>query len=277
MDICTPADTLDFIKGISLSHFPNQSTSFTEEVFKGVQGVFEGEYEGYLASDTAYHDFKHTCEASVALARLLDGHIKSGQPPDLTARDFELSVAAMLLHDSGFMKEYGDDEGTGAKYTVTHVERSGQFAALFLPAYGVTEDEIRFFQLAIDCAGINVSVDALPFRNPKERFLSCTLGTGDILGQMAAPDYPERLPGLYREFVEATSHSEDKTWIAGYKSEVDLLKKTRGFYEKYIQHMLDEEWDGVYKRLEFHFGQTRNLYLEAIEQNIDRIDTLIKD
>ena len=107
--------------------------------------------------------------------------------------------------------------------------------------------------------------------------MSCALGTGDILGQMAAPDYPERLPGLYREFMEATSHSEDKTWIAGYKSEADLLKKTRGFYEKYVQHMLDEEWDGVYKRLEFHFEETTNRYLKAIEQNIDRIDTLIEN
>ena len=156
MDISTPADTLDFIEGIFLSHFPNQPTSFTEEVLKGVERLFAGEYEGYLASDTAYHDFKHTCEASVAVARLLDGHIKSGQPPNLSARDFELSVAAILLHDSGFMKERGDDEGTGAKYTVTHVERSGQFAAKFLPPYGVTEDEIRFVELAIECTGINV-------------------------------------------------------------------------------------------------------------------------
>ena len=274
MDISTPADTLDFIKGIFLSHFPDQSTAFTEKVFKGVERLFAGEYEGYLASDTAYHDFKHTCEASVALARLLDGHIKSGQPPHLSARDFELSVAAILLHDSGFMKESGDNEGTGAKYTLTHVERSGQFAARFLPPYGVTEDEIRLVQLAIDCTGIHVSVDSLPFRSPRERFLSCALGTGDILGQMAAPDYPERLPGLYREFVEAISHSEDKTWIAGYESEADLLKKTRGFYEKYVQHMLDEEWDGVYKSLEYHFEDSRNLYLEAIEKNIDRIDAL---
>ncbi len=244
MDIKTDK-TSEFIIKVFASHFLKASTTFLEQSFERIQDLFEGRYPGYLKSDTAYHDFTHTCRASVAVSRILDGHIKSGKAPVLGSRDFELVIAATLLHDSGFIKQSNDAEGTGAKYTLTHVKRSGEFAATFLSEFGVTADETRLVQLIIDFTGVAVNVDYLPFKNDQERFLGWVLGTGDILGQMAAPDYPESLHGLYEEFAEAAAYSNaNGSWIEDYSSTEDLMKKTRNFYEGYVQWMLQTQWGG---------------------------------
>ena len=271
MNISGSQPTLSFTQEVLESHFPDHSNLFLKNVFQAIEDLFSGRYPGYQKSDTAYHDLAHTCEATVAVVRILDGHLKGGTPPALEARDFELAVATTLLHDSGFVKESDDLEGSGAKYTLTHVVRSGDFAEKCLPNLGVTADEIRLVKLAIDCTGVAVDVSALPFSNDRERFLGCVIGTGDILGQMAAPNYPERLPGLYSEFAEAANHSKD-SWIASYASARDLMEKTRVFYEGYVKSMLDGQWEQAHKALHHHFEDGKNHYLESIEANIDRIE-----
>ncbi len=269
--------TLDFVIKTFTSCFPGKSTTFLVKVFERVQDLFEGRYPGYQHSDTAYHDLTHTGKATVAVVRILDGHIKSGKSPALSWRDFELTLAATLLHDSGFIKQIGDDEGTGGKYTLSHVKRSGKFAAKFLPEFDVTADEIRLIQLAIDCTGVEVNLNKLPFENDRERFLGWVLGTGDMLGQMAAPDYPESLYALYEEFAEAAAYSDTiDSWINDYSSAEDLLSKTRGFYEGYVMRMLDTHWGGVHKALSHHFNSGKNLYLQSIEANLDHIERQVQ-
>jgi len=268
---------LDFVKNTFTSHFFGKSTIFLDKIFARIQDLFEGRYPGYQRSDTAYHGFTHTCEATVAVVRILDGHIRSGKPPAVSSRDFELIIAAILLHDTGFIKQVGDSEGTGAKYTLTHVERSQEVAANFLPGFGFTVDEITFIQLLIDCTGVKVDVDNLPFYNDQERFLGRVLGTGDILGQMAAPDYPERLSRLYEEFTEAAAYSKDNgSWIVNYRNAKDLMRKTRNFYEVYVKQLLETQWGGVHEALLYHFSDGRNHYLQSIEANLDHIERKVQ-
>ncbi len=105
IDIHVESDeTLDFVQNTVTSHFLGKSTILLDKVFARVQDLFEGRYPGYQRSDTAYHDFKHTCEATVAVVRILDGHIKSGKFPAVISGDFELIIADILLHESGFSK-----------------------------------------------------------------------------------------------------------------------------------------------------------------------------
>jgi hypothetical protein len=270
--------TFEFVKETFSSCFPDESTTFLLKIFERVQDLFEGRYPGYQHSDTAYHDLTHTGKATVAVARILDGHIKSGHSPVLSCRDFELIVAATLLHDSGFIKQVGDDEGTGGKYTLSHVKRSGKFAAKFLPEFDVTADEIRLIQLAIDCTGVEVKVEDLPFENDKESFLGWVLGTGDMLGQMAAPDYPESLYALYEEFAEAAAYSEiTDSWINDYSSAEDLLRQTRRFYEDYVKRMLETHWGGVHKALSHHFSSGENQYFHSIEANLAHIERQVQE
>src|SRR2546426_8064108 len=198
----TPAPTLDLARATVQRHFPGQNPAFIDSVFARVQDLFAGRHPGYQACDTKFHDLTHTCDATACLVRILDGHISSGNPPPVSARDFELAVAAILSHDSGYIKETGDTSGTGAKYTLTHVERSARFAGTFLTAFGMSADEVRLAQVAIRCTGLRVDVANLAFRSDRERLLGCALGTGDMLGQLASETYPQRLHALYEEFRE---------------------------------------------------------------------------
>src|SRR6266478_8771337 len=254
LDFRGPQETLRFVCDLFNECFPGSSPEFLTVVFKSVCDLFAGRYPGYQACDTKFHDLAHTCQATVATMRILDGQIKSGRPPAITARDFELAVAAILLHDTGYIKQVGDVEGTGAKYTLIHVKRSAEFAATFLPPLGVTADEVRLVRLAINCTGIEVETSKLEFRDQRERFLGCALGAGDMLGQMAGDDYPERLPALYREFAEAG--------FTTYSGASDLMRQTRTFYEGRVGQLLDEQWGRVHQVLPYHFGNGRNLYLE---------------
>ena len=266
LDFQGAPETLQFVCSLFNDSFPGRSTEFLAAVFNKVCELFAGRFPGYQACDTKFHDLAHTCQATVATLRIFDGQIKSGRPPAVTARDFELAVAAILLHDAGYIKQDGDTEGTGAKYTLIHVKRSAEFAAAFLPPLGVTADEVRLVRLAINCTGIEVDASKLEFWDERERFLGCALGAGDMLGQMAGDDYPERLPELYREFAEAG--------ITTYSSATDLMRQTRTFYEGRVGQLLDEEWGRVHQVLPYHFGNGRNLYLEAVDRNLDRIDHL---
>jgi len=272
----TPDETLRLASAILPVHFPGQGTEFISAAFHEVQRAFAGTYPGYQRCDTAFHDLAHTCQATAATVRIFDGHLKSGRPPTLAPRDFELAVAGILLHDIGFLKEVGDDSGTGAKYTAVHVGRGARFAEKFLPRLEVAPDEVRVVRSAIHCTATNEDRDETAFRDDRERFIGCALGTGDILGTMAAPDYPERLPALYEEFVEAASSPRFRGEEVGHYANVeDLLRKTRGFYEKYVRRMLDQKWGKVYRVLEYHFADGTNHYLQAIEANLDRIDRIL--
>ena len=124
---------------------------------------------------------------------------------------------------------------------------------------------------------MKVDVDNLPFYNDQERFLGRVLGTGDILGQMAAPDYPERLSRLYEEFTEAAAYSKDNgSWIDNYRNAEDLMRETRNLYEVYVKQLLETQWGGVHKALLHHFSDGKNHYLQSIEANLDHIERKVQ-
>ncbi len=91
-----------------------------------------------------------------------------------------------------------DEGGTGAKYTLTHVLRSCAFAASYLPTLGVTDREIATILGAINCTGTNNEIGRLQFEGPTDCFIGCSLATADLVGQMAAADYPDQLGVLFQ-------------------------------------------------------------------------------
>jgi hypothetical protein len=60
-----------------------------------------------------------------------------------------------------------------------------------------------------------------------------------------------------------------------YADPEDLMRRTRRFYREQVLPMLDREWGGVYHCLCHHFQDGRTHYLEAIEENLDRIDRML--
>ena len=270
------AKTHTLVRDLMRRHFPNHRPEFLESLFLQADNLFAGNYPGYQRSDTAYHDLAHTCDATVAVARLLDGHLTGHCLPAIGGRDFQLAIAAILLHDTGYIKQMGDNEGTGAKYLLTHVQRGMDFAGQLLPSLGVTAAEVKVIQSAIQRTDAHINESQMSFASSVAKYIACIVATADILSQMAARDYPERLADLYKEYVEATAYSGlHGNGIASYHSVEDLLCGTREFYEAHIQRLLTEQLGEVYRDLEYHFGNGNNLYLTAIEANLQRIDRLV--
>ncbi len=252
--------------------FSGADPMFVPRVFGWAIECFTGNYRDYQAVDALYHDFEHTLQGTLCLVRLLHGRHRAGAQPRLTQHMFQLGLVAILLHDTGYLKQRGDTEGTGAKYTVVHVHRSAEFAAQLLREKGFSASDIRAVRNMILCTGVNAALSVITFQNELERVLGWALGTADLLGQMAAEDYVEKLPTLYAEFAEAAAYSKERThFIAMFSSAEDLIQKTPTFWEKIVRTKLDRDFGGLHQFLNDPYPSGPNSYFEQIEANIERL------
>ena len=252
--------------------FPDVDLLFVPRAFGWAIECFTGNYQDYQAVDTRYHDFEHTLQGTLCLARLLRGRRAAGAQPQLTQRMFRLSLVAILLHDTGYLKKREDLDGTGAKYTVTHVHRSADFAAQLLQEKGFTPTDIQAVQNMICCTGVNAALSVIPFQSEMEKVAGFALGTADLLGQMAAEDYVDKLPILYAEFAEAADYSKDQTqFVAMFTSAADLMQKTPTFWEKFVRVKLDSDFGGLHRFLNDPYPSGPNSYFQRIEANLERI------
>lgn len=263
-----PSAVAAFVRSVFDRLYPGVVPSLLDRAFHEVTLLFTGRHPDYQAIDLRYHDFEHTLQATVCLAQLLEGAQPSGEIEKLTPRQFELAIAAALLHDSGYLKVRSDEGGTGAKYTLTHVLRSCAFAASYLPTLGVNEREITGVLGAINCTGANNEIGRLHFEAPADHFIGCSLATADLLGQMAAPDYPAKLNVLFGEFRESDDFVAVPRDRRRFKSPEDLVLKTPHFWSKVIRPRLDNDFKSVYRFLARPYPGGPNEYLEAVERNI---------
>ncbi|MEJ5284509.1 MAG: HD domain-containing protein [Brevinematales bacterium] len=232
--------------------------------------LFNGKFPGYKECNTEYHDFNHTVDALVAATRLMDGYNFQVKIMNVnTARNL---LIACLLHDTGYIQEKDDNIGTGAKYTKYHVDRSIEFLFKNKEFFSIEDNDAQEIKNYISSTGLNVKWETIPFKNQDERIAGGILGTADLLGQMADRKYLEKLLFLYYEFKEAG--------IPGYDTEFDILRKTVDFY-KITKERLDTTLLKIYEYATEHFKQRYNipynLYMLAIERNIDYINEILKD
>jgi hypothetical protein len=229
--------------------------------------LFAGRFWNYLPIDVRYHDLQHTAQATMCLLALGEGQRRTQNPP-LSNRDLELGLAAMVLHDTGFLKTSGDEAGTGAKYGHAHVLRSCALAASVLPPLGLSREEVDDVLGMIRCTGLNGRPDKSNFSNETRRLVACMVPTADYIGQMAAPEYPEKLPFLFTEFVEADDFCNIPADKRMFTSANHLLAATGGFWRGFVLPKLETDFAGVYRFLEAPSQPGRNPYLEAIERNV---------
>ena len=260
------------VADIFASLFPEADSGFISRAFGWAEDWFTGNYPGYQAIDARYHDLEHTLQGTLCLARLLRGRHFTGTNPVLTPMMFELGLLAILSHDTGYLKRTEDTEGSGAKYTLTHVRRSGEFAATFYAAQGYSAGDISAVQSMIRCTGVNADLQAIPFANELERVVGYALGTADLLGQMAAPDYVEKLPVLYAEFAEAARfNGPNATKSIQFASAEEMMRNTPAFWEKYVRPKIEGDFGALHRYLADPFPDGPNYYLDCIEANIARL------
>ena len=252
--------------------YPGGDSNFVDRAFEAAIAAFTGKCAGYRSIDARYHDLEHTMQGTLCMTRLLEGRARAGAEPRLTEREFHLGLLAILLHDTGYLKRTDDISGTGAKYTITHVSRSADFAGDLLAQQGYPALDIQAVQNMIRCTGLNAKLAALPFASAGERITGYALATADLLGQMAAEDYVEKLPILFTEFAEAAAFSGDRShFVSIFSTAEDLIERTPGFWLSSIRPKLDTELLGLWKFLNDPYPDGPNEYLDRIQANLDRI------
>ncbi len=270
----TTTSILNQIKEIYKKHYQDDDLEKIKTALDDLIALFSGNMKGYLKCDTGYHDMMHTLQVVPPFIGIIDGWNKSENFPKISKEFFDRGIIAVLLHDTGYIKTENDVEGTGAKYTFIHTQRSADFASYYLSKRGFKKDTINSIKNIIMFTGVIVDYNKLPFNSEEEKIVGYALVTADLLGQMSAGDYPEKLLMLYREFEEAY-HFEgiDRLREKGltiFASADDLIKHTPGFYEGAVKERF-EKLGSLYTYLTYHFNDERNHYIEAIEENIKKI------
>lgn len=249
--------------------FPRADPGCILTAFEWVEAAFSGRYADYQAIDAKYHDFEHTLQGTLCFVRLLEGYQLARATPPLTQRMFELAVLAILLHDTGYLKKADDLSGTGAKYTLTHVARSADFAARLLRENNFERSEIQAVQNMIRCTGVNADLNSIPFQSELEMKLGFALGTADLLGQMAAGDYIDKLGILFQEFEEANCFNGKAPGTGLFKTAADLRRNTPVFWEKYVIPKINKDFIQLYRYLDQPDGE--NPYVRQIQANIEEL------
>ncbi len=272
VDTKSPAAVAAFVRQKFTALYPHAAHDWLDRIFADVEALFAGRHPDYGAVDLRYHDLEHTLQATACLTLLFEGCQHSGATPRITSRQFQLGIAAVLLHDAGYLKLRSDTGGTGAKYTFCHVLRSCAFAASYLPTLGATESEIGGVLGAINCTGPTKEISRLHFRDPTERFIGCALATADYLGQMAAADYPDELEILFREFSESDDFIHVPFAERTFKSAEDLAARTPAFWRKLVLPKLENDFQAVYRFLADPYPNGANAYIQAVSRNIAIIE-----
>ncbi len=261
IDMSDPESVLKEVRNILGMMFREPASQIIKQGFADTVRLFNGEYPGYRRCNTRYHDLKHATDTMLAMARLVHGAILAGH--SIPKPQVTLGIVCALMHDTGYIQREEDTEGTGAKYSGSDTARSIEFMKAYLADSGLMREQFAPYADILICASLETRAADLSFPSAAVELLCKLLGTADLMGQMADRIYLEKLLDLYREFQEAG--------VAGYKDELDFLKKTKHFYEM-VGKRLRGEFDGVCDYVQHHFRERwdidRNLYIEAIESNI---------
>ncbi len=238
--------------------FGNRETKSLASVFRKVTAIFNGHHPGYRRCNTEYHDLKHTHEVFLANARIIHGATVEGL---IIAEDMaRRCMVAALLHDIGYLQDINDNEGTGSKYTATHVARSIEFAENHGTELDLTERDVQIIQKMILCTDLAVDVAGINFESQEMALLGKMLGAADLIAQMADRSYLEKLLFLYNEFKEAG--------IGDYRSHLELLQKTVDFYDfvdKRLKIMLAASDCFLDAHFKFRWNVFPNPYRQSIE------------
>ncbi len=265
---CDPCTVWTKAKGILCRINPAYDTSLINAVFDDVMCVFRGEYPGYSAIKTLYHDKPHTLDVLLCAVRLMHGIHISGTR--LTDEEMTLIMIAALMHDIGYSQLDGEEGGTGAQYTQTHVNRGITFMKRYIAAKLLPLRFAAALEPMLSSTDPALQFSRINFPNERNRLLGQIVVTADLTGQMADRTYLEKLLFLYFEFKEAH--------FGNYQNIYDLLCQTKKFYEV-TREKLDGPFGGLYVNLALHFkdmlGIEKDYYLDSIEKNIAYLSKVI--
>ena len=260
------ANTIAILRKIN----PYYDFTRLRQFFNDAVDVFYGDYKGYQAIRTPYHDLRHTMDVYMCSLRLAHGfHLEGGA---LSDDEITMIGVSALAHDIGYAQTDEEPRGTGAVYTRTHVNRGIEFMRGYMTQQFWQPTWAPDMENAILCTNPAIAFPDIEFRSERARDLARIVGTADLVGQMADRAYLEKLLFLYTEFREAE--------IGGFSNVHDLLAKTHEFYAV-TKNKLDKSLGCFYEYLLPHFRDwfnvETNYYMDSIDKNIKYLLRVISE
>lgn len=273
--ISDPRAVCDAVCGLLDRLYPGVVLDPVHRAFDTFGRLYAGTLPGYLGCDTWYHDAQHSLDCALAMTRLLDGYERSVATAErLGPRRAVLGVIIALFHDAGYIRREGEAARNGAEYTLSHVRRSGDFLAEFLPTVGLQADA-NLARRVVHFTGYEIALDQIRVSQPKDRLLGFMLGSADVLAQTADRCYLEKCRDfLFREFSLCGLAGDGHDAV--YRSAQDLLEKTVDFNRKLWEERLDGYFQGIHRYLDAHFGGP-NPYVGTVREHLSRIDRLVRE
>ncbi len=255
--IDSPAALLDEVIDMLHSVWPSIQTDAIGNTFKAVNDLYAGQFPGYCACNTGYHDLSHANTTFLAMARLINGAVLDNR--QFSENDVVAALAAALVHDAGYIQKAGDLIGTGAKFKTDHEQRSVVFLNRHGAEFGLSPDQVDAARTMISCTDMEKGISTISFPSHQIELLAKLLASADLLAQLSDATYLEKLLFLFYEFREAG--------VDNYKSESDILKNSLTFYDVFEDrlNLLKIEPDRL---MELHFAAWSNIdenpYRQAI-------------
>ena len=249
-------------------HLPERLNKLLQDV----ADLYSGRWPTHEACEVSYHNFEHALDAAVTVARIAAGWNRSIGHAKLPEELFLCGIAAGLFHDCGYIKDKGDREGRGGKYTFTHVQRGMDIARHYLEEAAWPERTRELVPAMISLTDYRQDPDphAL-FQEPLELAVAKMIPTADLVAQMADNQYLPRLRDLFVEFKEVYelegSDSLKQRGTPVYKSARELKDGVISFYEQFVAPRL-KRYDHMDRYLTVFFGEGRNPYHESIAANL---------
>jgi len=192
------------------------------------------------------------------MVRLLHGAHLSAE--NFSQHEIVLGIIGALLHDSGMIQESWDKEGTGAKYTLEHVQLSMDFVAKHAATLYLSDQEINDLRDMILCTDLMAEIPTINFSSPRIELLGKLLATADLIAQMADRTYLEKLLFLYHEFREAD--------LGNFKNAIDFYHQTLNFFELSLMRFkvtLDDTSRYMIPHFKSRWGIEDNLYIASLK------------
>jgi len=234
--------------------------------------AYRGDYPGLLRCDTLYHDLRHSLEAGLTMARLLDGYAGSHSPSGAAGIDADqalLGVLLALFHDIGLIRRDSEAHLWGPALTPIHEERGVEFMQGYLPktTLGAHVGKAKL-----------IMATKLVFKIPAswtmtEQTLGSMIATADLVTQLSDRYYLEKCRDFL--FLEFTAFGLAGKLGSPYPDRETLLERTPPFVEGFLYKRLDEDFQGVRRYLRAHMAGT-DPWEDAIQQNLKFLKTLLE-
>lgn len=249
---------------------PESNPNYITRIYKDLDGIFTGNFEGFRESCSKYHDLRHTRNVALATIRIFHGlQCESiDLPPDI----IKLGLACAYFHDTGMLLTVKDPKLSGAAYLKSHEERSIKFLREYMHKRGFPGAYLDNCEAIINCTNLTLDPKTINFESEEVKIAGQVLGTADIIAQMADRYYLECLPLLFMEQQDAG--------IEQHPSSLALMRQTTKFYHEVINKRLRKSFMSRCDAMQTHFREwwqlDSNLYMRYIEKNIDYLEMVVQ-